>query len=168
VLHDHDTRSRIVKRYTQRVQDRVVGSVGPDEHVLAAAPVMDVRLLGAAVAAAAAGGATGRPWLGALAVLVAFTVLRRTDRATGLRTRAAMVVAVTEHRVVGLRATAWNGPREVLWTIPRDECELTVRTSRWGTGRATVRTPAGALGFTVPWIQRTRAAALVGPARNGG
>jgi hypothetical protein len=154
-----------MKTYTERVQDRVAGSIGPDEHVLAAAPVIDVRLLGAALAAAAAGAATGRPWLGGIAVLLAFTCLRRTDRATGLRMRAAMVLAVTERRVVALRATAWNGPREVLWSLDRDEVELSVSTSRWGSGQATVTTGAGSLGFLVPLVQRSRAAGLVSPAR---
>lgn len=150
-----------MKTYAQRVEERLASELEPGERVQAAAPVIDTRLMWPALAAAAAGGATGRPWLGALAVLVAFSCLRRTDKATGLKMRAAMVLAVTQHRVIALRATTWNGPRDVLWSVERTKAVLTVCTSRWGSGKATLSTPAGSVAFQVPWLQRHRAAALV-------
>lgn len=143
--------------YRDRVQGRVLAMLGPDEHVLAAVPVMDKRLAATATMAAFAGGASGRPWLGAIAVLVAFTVLRRRDRATGLPMRAAMVLAVTEDRVIALRATAWNGPREVLWTVDDPDRALEARISPWRTSSVSVRTESGRVSFSVPWIQRGRA-----------
>lgn len=146
--------------YRDRVQGRVQEILGPDEHVMGAVPVMDKRLAVTAMVAAVAGGASGRPWLGAIAVLVAFTVLRRRDRATGLPMRASMVLAVTEYRVIALRATVWNAPREVLWTVADPDRAVATRISGWSTSSVSVQTEMGSVSFSVPWIQRGRAASL--------